>query len=198
MQITWDMTAGEVGQIIAVSTAVIVSLVIGIRSIRQTRQLQKNDFKRNEEIRRKEYRKNLLDDIIKWAIEASNPQRPLHATDALMAQNFKLSRYYMSLDVAIFRSYFQASQAKSAYIIEITRALHKEKLEKAINGLIIDIDQMIVLLNECYSTILATAESEAAKIDAAFNNLIEHERKIGKSAYEVILNAVKVKTDEVG
>ena len=55
MNITWDMTIGEIGQIIAQVIAVSVSLYFGIKSLRQTKELQE-----------RQYRQKLLDEIIEW------------------------------------------------------------------------------------------------------------------------------------
>lgn len=49
------MTIGEIGQIIALITAISISLYFGVKSLRQTRELQE-----------KQYRLKLLDEIIEW------------------------------------------------------------------------------------------------------------------------------------
>ena len=56
MNITWEMTAGELGQIIGLSTGIVFSLIFSCKALSQTKALKD-----------KEYRQKLLNEIIDWA-----------------------------------------------------------------------------------------------------------------------------------
>jgi hypothetical protein len=72
MNVIWDMTIGEIGQIVGLSTAVIVSLILGVKALRQTKELQDRQLKHSEEARQREYKQRMLDEIIAWAVDVSN------------------------------------------------------------------------------------------------------------------------------
>jgi hypothetical protein len=63
MNVIWDMTIGEIGQIVALTVAIAISLYIGVKSIRQTRYLQA----RHENLRQQDNKQKLLNEIIDWA-----------------------------------------------------------------------------------------------------------------------------------
>ena len=71
MNVAWNMTIGEIGQIAALTTAIAISLYFGVKSLRHTKDLQEKQFKHDEEIRKREDRQKLLDEIIQWAIDIS-------------------------------------------------------------------------------------------------------------------------------
>ena len=77
MNVIWDMTIGEIGQIAGLSTAVVVSLIIGVKALKQTKDLKD-----------KEHRQKLLDEIINWAneIAAASPLEPKVGTKEDLAQ----------------------------------------------------------------------------------------------------------------
>jgi hypothetical protein len=72
VEITLSMTAGELGQIIGLSTAIVVSLILGVRALRQTKELQDTQLKHSEEARQREHKQRILDEIIAWAVDTSN------------------------------------------------------------------------------------------------------------------------------
>lgn len=63
------MTAGEIAQIAGLTTAVTVSLVLGVKSLRQTRDLQRRHFRHLEVVRQRELRQKMLDEIIDWSTD---------------------------------------------------------------------------------------------------------------------------------
>jgi len=52
--------------------SVVVALVIGIIALRQTKNLEKRRLECEEEIRQREHRQRMLNEVIDWATEMSN------------------------------------------------------------------------------------------------------------------------------
>lgn len=183
------MTVGEIGQIIAVSTAVIVSLLLGIRSLRQTRYIQENERKQR-----------LLNEIIKWASDVMSCDKSEYLVDVLKAKDFESASKFMYSDVSRIKGEYITIGARSLYAAGVAEALREKKLYSAISHLIGNVTEEIKLLDECQATIeraVANAEFDKTNVNAAFDNLTEYRKELHKSVYEVIREAVKIKARDI-
>jgi hypothetical protein len=82
MEIIHSMTAGELGQIIGLSGAIVASLILGVKALQQTRNLQEKQLKHSEEAQQREYKQRILDEIIAWAVDVSNSYSIIRSEDA--------------------------------------------------------------------------------------------------------------------
>lgn len=169
--------------------SVIVALVLGIRSLRQIRNIQQTGN-----------RQRLLDEIIKWASDVMSYDKSEYLIDVLKAKDFESASKFMYSDVSRIKREYITIGARSLYAAGVAEALREEKLHSAISHLIGNVTEEIKLLDECQATIeraVAGTDFDKTNVDAAFDNLTEYRKELHKSVYEVIREAVKIKARDI-
>ena len=134
MNVIWDMTIGEIGQIAGLSTAVVISLILGVRALRQTKELQEKQFKHEEELRLREQRQKLFDEIIDWAIDITRVGTTRTIADMSYAH---LGYELHAVELMYFetlRYEFQEVYSRSDYVAIIAIRFTEEELNKQVKA----------------------------------------------------------------
>ena len=165
---------------------IIVALGLGISSIRQTRNLQ-----------RIQYRDKLLDDIVDWVMEISRcGHRPADFRTILEgSKNIKASKLYMSIESMNFTFILQHLVNKGKAIKLISRVFNRD-LQKAIDNLLIDLESYRDINNKQTDDFINASDNAGEfhlLMDKSLNELKER-KKLEISAGRVISETVKIKT----
>jgi hypothetical protein len=137
MNVIWDMTIGEIGQIAGLSVAVVVSLILGVMALRQTKRLQDNQFEHEDEIRKRELKQKRLDEIIEWAREVlecgTSVRRTAQLKDILDMAKSK-SRYllFRLAEVADLQNNFVYVMHRSPYVLKVAEGIENDDVYNAV------------------------------------------------------------------
>jgi len=185
MNVIWDMTIGEIGQIAGLSTAVVVSLILGVKALRRTKELQEEQFKREDEMRKREHRQKLLDEIIEWAIDISKCGLEVE----LQSQFAPTTEGYLALRdrMVQFQNAFKVLLRKSKYIKSIVLPSWRV-LNSTIKELQKQLDSHITEFDEYIEDITNKSRLEA---------LDKHRTTINKLVVGVIDEATKIKIRDI-
>lgn len=168
--------------------SVIVALVIGILSLRQTRGLQQKQFRHAVESRQEELRLKLFDEIIEWATEVTkysiNPDIELFInlrnaggdTETQQSAENEHREQLLSLLLHISK--------RGDYIRSIPSEKISIELFKAIEEIISELKEQIKLLREAL-----TNQKPITTTDIGLQT-----DRLGKCAHKVIEETAKLKT----
>lgn len=183
MNVIWDMTIGEIGQIAGLSTAVVVSLILGVKALRQTRDLQD-----------RERRQMLLNEIVEWAIAVLQCGTPSSPKDLIDLPVEKV-RAWFHTQMIEGRNRYLAQAARAVYIIQIGSSFKETKLSEQIVTASKNLSKYI----ERFNALLLTSDSDdtlegKTKAQNSFSELLKEESELRRSLVDVVSEAVRVMT----
>lgn len=178
MEITWNMTIGEIGQIAALSTAIVISLYLGVRSLRQTKSLQERHIKQTR-------RQELINEIINWA----NDVIECGSTIELPAtpEEIKMTRHLRRIQATKLLLKFQTINSRSEYIRDVA-LVFSEDLANAVTLVANGLTKIAELIHERIKNI----DDEALTQQTS-----ELELAIYEDARKVVVAAAAFKTEDI-
>ena len=170
-------------QVILIATGISVSLFLGLRSIRQTKDIQQ-----------RQYRNNLLDDVIKWAenvLECGMEKSTMavaNVTDKA-EEDRRVLAYATDLQLE-----FQRMIVKSQHMSKVAFQLQYKSLLDAIDDLNKELGMHVDAFQRYRGAVLVTMhepgtpKSELAKTerDKVSREIQQHKNKLEKAANTVI------------
>ena len=159
-------------------TAIIIALIIGVRSLVQTKNIQK-----------REQKQRLLNEIIEWAIDVYKRPFEKDFRTIVDATDINKLQLFVYEHVVAVKEGYQAMTGRIPYISEIARDF-EQGLQKAVEELLKDLKAHIELLGEWQYVM---ADNMAADIDAYAKKADIHWRQLAESAHNVIKQATKIK-----
>jgi hypothetical protein len=184
--------------------AIVVSLVIGLLSLWQTRRLQNKQFEREDEIRTKEHRQKLLDEIISWAREVLECGRSAPTTDRLkdiLDISTSESKYllYRLAEVVDLHESFASMLRRSPYILKVAEGIKNDDVYNAIEQVRRFLKEHNDALQELRSVLSKKPDEYDEKAyDEARENTITSQSKVSASAQFLIAKVTDAKIELVG
>lgn len=176
----------EAGDMILV-VAVIVSLVIGILSLRQTKNIQDKQIRHVEETRLKEHRQKLINEIIAWATEVGKCGLGRDFSIIGMA-DAKNPLLYFSNYIADLAAAYEAINVRSRYIQSVTSNFK--------HGLKNDTDELVIKLKSHIEFLDGLSATDISKWEEIVKRIGESRRQLAESSFKLIEEATKIKTEE--
>jgi len=178
--------------------SVLVALGIGVRSIRQTKELQERQLNEAEQARRTDRRHKALDETITWALDcAQSCYLPMDVTAAVTAEERSRQDTFLDATLTTFGLTLVSLMARADYIDLLAISHFSEGLQDAVKQLKRNLQAYEAFLPEASEAVLSKTILPIDTVEAVVNGLSEHPKRVHHSAVRVFKETVSIKAQDI-